>query len=101
MINIDTDKLQIQIDRLSKVGDQMKVLFGQIKNNTEALKNDWESKTSETVFNNFNTFYKILEEVRNDNARYVAYLESIVSNSYASFDANTNKAVNDKLSINS
>lgn len=95
-IDIDTGKIQEEIQKIKKVKKVFEDLYRQVKGNTESLKDDWISRTSESIFSDFPTFYKAFENSIKDLNNDIEYLEKIVNNKYES----NNKATNDLIDKN-
>ena len=56
-INIDTEKLNEQILAFKEVVKDLSDIFMRIKDDTNNLKDDWDSKTSKNVYNSFDKLY--------------------------------------------
>ena len=98
-INVDTKILSDEIVKLDKISLQMEELFNNIKKNTDELKDFWETKTSNKTFLEFDAFYKICENIRNNNISDSKFLADVVKNSYEVFDSDTSNLIDSNISV--
>ena len=98
-IDIDTEKLKIAINKQKSINEKMSQLFEKIKKNNELLKDSWNTKTSEIVFEDFNNLYKVFEKINNTNSYYNNFLENIVSSNYIFADSTIDKNIDSRISI--
>lgn len=96
-INIDTEKLQAQIEALKKESEKMSKLIDEIKQNGNSLPQIWETKTSEGVMKDLNTIYKSFDDINKTNQSYIAFLEKVVSGQYTNKEQNINKLIDEKI----
>ena len=96
-INIDTEKLQVQIDALKKESERMSKLIDEIKQNGNSLPQIWETKTSEGVMKDFNSIYKSFDDIKQTNQSYIAFLEKVVSGQYTDKEQNINQTIDEKI----
>ena len=86
-INVDTKILSDEIVKLDKISLQMEELFNNIKKNTDELKDFWDA------------FYKICENIRNNNISDSKFLADVVKNSYEVFDSDTSNLIDSNISV--
>jgi hypothetical protein len=98
-INIDTEKLNEQILAIKEVVKDLSDIFMRIKDDTNNLKDDWDSKTSKNVYNSFDKLYLSFEEVENTFHNDIDFLERVVDPSYTLEDSNTSKLIDDYLVV--
>lgn len=98
-MKIDSDLLSVEISKLEAVTKEMETLFSNIKKETDSLKDCWETRTSEGVYNDFDAFYKILDSVKNTNQQDANFLKNVVNTSYVDFENNTNTLVDNNIAI--
>ena len=71
---IDTIALTEQLNKMKEERNKLKSLFDIVNKNTNYLKEYWDSRTSESVFNNFEEMYKgyqgLLNDLNRDNIDY-------------------------------
>lgn len=98
-IKINTNNLSGEIVKLNNISLQMEELFNCIKRNTDSLKDDWMTKTSDRIFTEFDDFYKKCEVIQNNNISDSKFLADIVKNSYENFDSSTDSLVDSNISV--
>ncbi len=100
-INIDTEKLSLEIEKIKKVNKDFEEIFNQVKKDTESLKDYWSTRTSESVFSSFQDFYSVLENVKAVFQKDIEFLEKTVNSSYEVKDQGISKLVDDKIALKS
>lgn len=98
-LNIDSSKLALEIEKLRKVSKDLEDILNKLKNENSILYDNWETRTSEQVFFDFDMFYKELETIKNTNDNDANFLQNVVNNSYVQFEMNTNKLVDNNIAI--
>ena len=96
-INIDTNKLNVEIEQLKSVNNDFEEIFDSLKKDTEALKDYWSNRTSESVFASFEEFYIALENVKNTFSKDISFLEKVVSSNYELEDKEISTLIDDKM----
>ncbi len=96
-VNIDTENLNSKKEEIEKVLKDLETLFDKIKNETETLKDYWETKTSENVFANFENFYKTLEEVKLKFQSDILFINEKVNKQYTDIDRNISAEIDEKI----
>jgi len=99
LVKIDSELLAAEIDKLNNVTVQLRELFEEIKKETDSMKDVWETKTSEGVYNDFEHFYKLGESVVSVNESDSKFLNAVVKANYVNFDDSTNKLVDSNIAI--
>jgi len=98
-IDINTDEMNKIIERQRSVNERMMNLFKKIKDNTEGLKDSWDTKTSAAVFEDFNNIYKLFDGINNSNDSYTKFLENVVATNYSNTDKNISSVIDKEISI--
>jgi len=98
-IDIDTEKLQLAINKQRIISEKMSQLFEKIQLNNEKLKDSWVTKSSSIVFEDFNNLYKVFESINNTNSYYSNFLENIVSSNYIFADNTIDKNIDSRISV--
>jgi WXG100 family type VII secretion target len=98
-IDIDTEKLSAEIEKIKSTKKNFEEIFQQVKNDTESLKDYWSTRTSESVFSSFQEFYSVFENVTAELQKDIDFLERTVSNSYVAKDKGISKLVDDKIAL--
>ena len=98
-INIDTDRLTEEIEKIRNVNQNFEEIFSEIRKNTEGLKDYWKTRTSESVFTSFEQFYKSLENVVATFKKDIEFLENVVKSSYIEEEEGINRLVDDKIAM--
>ena len=97
-INIDTDALNSAKEKLIQKKEKLNTLLTALKNENNDLKNYWETKTSDSVFSNFEVFFKSfqtsIENLDND----IKFLEKTI-NSYVLTEKEIGKEVDEKIAL--
>lgn len=96
-INIDTEKLTEQIAKLKTVTKSFEQIFTRVKNDTNLLKEYWDSATSESVFESFEEFYNAVENVKQTFQKDIEFLEKTVNGSYIENNEGTNKLIDENF----
>lgn len=95
---IDTEKLQEQLNRIIEERDKLNTLLENIKKETDILKDFWETKTSDSVFNNFTEFYTGLQQHIDAINSDIEFLESTIKN-YKEYEEKANKQIDENIAI--
>ena len=95
---IDTEALTVQLNRLIKVRDKLKEMLDNIRKENNILKDHWESKTSNSVFTNFEDFYVGFQGQIENLDSDIAFLESTITN-YKNYEAQANKHIDENIAI--
>ena len=98
-LDIDTNKILDEIQKMKSIKQVFEDLYRQVKKNTEDLKDDWISRTSESVFSDFPTFYEALENSIRDLNNDITYLEKVVKQGYENNNKATNNLVDEKIAM--
>ncbi len=96
-IGIDTNALNQQITNLKKERDNLNTILENIKKSNEVLRDSWDSKTSESVFNNFKDMYVGYQELMDDLNKDITFLEGVVDD-FKSNEEQTNKKIEAEIS---
>lgn len=98
-MQIDSDALNVEITKLEAITLEMQDLLTRIQGDTNSLKDCWVTRTSEGVYNDFDAFYKLLENVKSTNEQDANFLKNVVNSDYVSFENKTNTLVDDNIAI--
>ena len=98
-IKIDTEKLKNEINEIETSKKSLIEIFGVIKNDNVVLKEMWNSRTSDGVFENFEDFYKYFNDVINNFDKDIAFLREVVSAGYIENVDNANKQIDEKIAL--
>lgn len=96
-IGIDTNALNQQITNLKKERDNLNTILENIKKSNEVLRDSWDSKTSESVFNNFKDMYVGYQELMDDLNKDITFLEGVIAD-FKSNEEQTNKKIEAEIS---
>lgn len=96
-LNIDTEKLNAKKEEMKIVLKDLETLFEKIQKETETLKEFWETRTSENVFNNFQEFYKTLETVKTNFKSDISFIENKVNEQYIKKDNEISTQIDEKI----
>lgn len=96
-LNIDTEKLNTKKEEIKIVLKDLETLFEKIQKETETLKDFWETRTSENVFNNFQEFYKTLENVKTNFRSDISFIEKKVNEQYIKKDNEISTQIDEKI----
>ena len=93
---INTNTLIEQLKKLIAERDNLKKILEETEKKTNILKDSWESKTSESVFKNFEDMYKGLKGIIEDLNKDIKFLgESI--DSYLEYEEKANKEIDTNI----
>lgn len=93
---IDTDELAAQVEKLKKERDLLNDYLEQIEKNTNILKDHWDTKTSESVFYNFEDMYKGFNEFVGNLNSDIEFLEKIIAD-YKTYELIANKEIDETI----
>lgn len=80
--NINTEALSGDIEKIKKERENLINFLEGLKKNNNILRDYWETRTSEEVFENFSGFYKYVEEIINDLDNDCKFLSSEIIESH-------------------
>ena len=98
-IKINTVKLSSEISKLRDTKKTLEELSEIIKKDNNLLKDLWESRTSESVFESFEDFYKKYEAAVKNIDDDIKFLENKVNQSYTEKDEHTSTQIDDKIAL--
>ena len=96
-IEIDTSKLETEINKIIITNNLLKKLLEELQSDTNFLKDYWQTDVSESVYTSFEQFYKDYQKTIENIEGDISFLEKIVNKSYEIEDSNISKAVDEKL----
>ena len=86
------------IDNIKKKREELNNLLNDLKTSNNTLKDHWETKTSDSVFANFEEFYKEFQNQINVFDEDIRFLEATVNN-YKTNEKETNKEIDENIAI--
>ena len=89
---IDTVKLQEKLEKLKEEKKKLDSIKDEIAKRTNILKDSWESKTSESVFTNFESMYKGFQSLSNNLTNDINFLEKTI-NDYNEYENKATKEI--------
>ena len=98
-VGIDTVGLREEINELRKIDKEMQELKNNIRKDTEELKSFWNTKTSEVVQEDFQSFYTDLDNLNTKNELFASYLERVVGDQYETNENDTNRLIDDNIAV--
>lgn len=98
-LSIDSSKLTVEIEKLRKVSSDLEELLNKLKRENSILRDNWETRTSEQVYNDFEEFYKSLESIKITNDNDANFLQNVVNRGYTQLEEDTNKLVDNNIAI--
>ncbi len=98
-MKINTELMNVEIAKLKAITLEFEELFSKIENETNALQDYWQTRTSDGVYNDFSIFYKVLENVKLTNEQDISFLEKVVNASYMNYETKANELVDRNLSV--
>jgi len=96
-INIDTDKLLLQIEKLKSARDAMNEVFEKTLKENKESNEYWSSETSRQVDKEFEGFNNSKKEFILKMDIYIEYLKEIVAENYINFENQENKMIDEKI----
>ena len=99
-INIDTDKLLEQIEKLEKQKQSLTDLFNNSVNENKKLNEDWSSDTSKVVDEEFVRFDTAAQQYIEKIDSLINYLKDKVSDSYIEYENVENKLIDENIATN-
>lgn len=97
-ISVNTSKLTIQLEKLKKTRTRIELLLNSMIRETNELKVYWDSKTSRSVYENFEEMYKGYRRLMTDLDNDIIYLRDAIDN-YNAFERAANKAVDEQIAV--
>ena len=97
-LKIDTNALSDEVEKIKAKKERLSEIYDELKKNNEVLKDNWNSKTSEVVFNNFEDFYVGYQEQLNNLQNDINFLNTIIAK-YKEFESSNNKTIDENIAI--
>ena len=97
-LQIDTNLLSQEITKITNKRDRLNEIYNELKRNNEELKNNWNTKTSEIVFSNFELFYTGFE-VQLDNLKNDIDFLNVLITKYEEFNNKNSQEIDNKIAI--
>lgn len=95
---IDTNALSKEIEVIKAKRDRLNEIYNTLEKHNVELKDNWSSKTSEVVFNNFVDFYKGFKGQINDLNNDINFLEALIEK-YKEFESKNDKTINEQIAV--
>ena len=95
---IDTNALSKEIEVIKAKRDILNEIYNTLEKHNVELKDNWSSKTSEVVFNNFVDFYKGFKGQINDLNNDINFLEALIEK-YKEFESKNDKTINEQIAV--
>ena len=99
-INIDTEKLLEEIEKLQKARDSIKEIFETSVKDNQVLNDDWSSDTSKVVDDEFKRFDIAQKDYIAKIDTLIEYLKDVVTDSYIDYEAQENKLIDENIATN-
>ena len=96
-IDIDTEKLLSEIDKLEKARNSIKEVFENSSKENKNLNEDWSSDTSQVVDGEFERFDKAGQEYIERLDGYIEYLKNKVTDSYIEYETVENQLIDENI----
>jgi uncharacterized protein YukE len=97
-LNIDTNALLEEVEKIRAKRERLNEIYTSLKKNNEVLKDNWNSKTSEVVFTNFEDFYtgfqNQLDNLQND----IDFLNALIEK-YKEFESKNSQVIDEKITV--
>ena len=97
-LKIDTNALSAEVEKIKAKRERLSEIYDELKKNNEELKDNWNSKTSEVVFNNFEDFYVGYQEQLNNLQNDIDFLNALIEK-YKEFENSNNKVIDENIAI--
>ena len=95
---IDTNALSKEIEVIKAKRDRLNEIYNTLEKHNVELKDNWSSKTSEVVLNNFVDFYKGFKGQINDLNNDINFLEALIEK-YKEFESKNDKTINEQIAV--
>ena len=95
---IDTNALSKEIEVIKAKRDRLNEIYNTLEKHNVELKDNWSSKTSEVVFNNFVDYYKGFKGQINDLNNDINFLEALIEK-YKEFESKNDKTINEQIAV--
>lgn len=97
-IDIDVETLKTQLEKLKNVEKNLEEIFLNVVSKNDSLKDYWSTKTSESVFGNFEEFKKTLEKTKTNFLNDIKFLQNVID-AYEKEEDTINNLVNSNIAI--
>ena len=97
-MKINEEALSQELAKLTKKKEELNEILDKIKEKNEELKDCWETDTSESVFTNFEDFFKYYQNCVTNLQNDIQFLDTTIKN-YKEFESKTNKEINEKIAL--
>ena len=97
-LKIDTNALSQEVDKIKAKRERLYEIYTELKKNNEALKDNWNSKTSEVVFTNFEDFYVGFQNQLTNLQNDINFLNALIEK-YKEFENTNDKVIDENIAI--
>ena len=97
-LKIDTNALLEEVEKIKAKRKRLEEIYNALKKNNEELKNNWNSKTSDVVFSNFESFYNGYQEQLNNFQNDIDFLNTVIDK-YKEFEDKNIQVTDEKIAI--
>lgn len=96
-ININTEELNSNIERLKLKNEKVKEIFSNIEQRINQSQDYWQSSTSELILEEFRMLYSEFSKIKASNDKYINFLQNIVSTDYTNKEDSLNKLIDSNI----
>ena len=97
-LKIDTKLLSQEVEKIKTKKNRLQEIYEQLKKDNEQLKDNWNSKTSDIVYDNLIDFYKGYQEQLNNLQNDIDFLEALIEK-YTEFEEKNYKEIDENIAI--
>ena len=97
-LKIDTKLLSQEVEKIKTKRNRLQEIFEALKKDNEQLKDNWNSKTSDIVYDNLIDFYKGYQEQLNNLQNDIDFLEALIEK-YTEFEEKNYKEIDENIAI--
>ncbi len=98
-ISINVESIVTETEKIKKEKKNLEDVLNNLYKQTDALKEYWQTRTSDEVFSSFSDFKKHFENVINYLSNDIDFLEKTVKASYQTNEELTNKEIDSNITI--
>lgn len=98
-ISINVESIVTETEKIKKEKKNLEDVLNNLYKQTDALKEYWQTRTSDEVFSSFSDFKKHFENVINYLSNDIDFLEKTVKASYETNEELTNKEIDSNITI--
>lgn len=98
-ISINTEELKKDLNVIKNENDKLDGILNSLNNETNYLKDFFQTNTSDELYSSFDEFKKRFEETITFLNNDISFLDKVVSTNYSEFESSSNTKIDEDIVV--